>query len=698
MPGLIAPCHELFAQAVQRARLGQEQESRSLCQEVLRQQPEHETARALLALLAGESDHRVEQGRLCVALGRPDQAISLLEASVQEQPSQALPLALLGTAYRLRGQADQATRCYESALCLEPEQAHALVGQAVLLWQKGNSRTALDKLRRLVEQSPENLDAQMALGDLLYDRGDYIGAARHLGRLLDRYPHLLPSRQALARCLSRKPLAVLALEDSRHLEESYAYPDVEVEHLAQASVVLLLRRPSLQRLWSLSDGAEGCRALRTGELEEALADRFLPLVVRSGVLCDLTIERALTALRWALLERLEEESEAAPEVLAMAETIALAGWHTEFVFAVSAQEEEILARIRSRGGRAAALARAMYAPLQESVDGLERLLELHVTEPALERSLASEIECLTPVSDAVSSAVSRQYEENPYPRWRGLSRTTRMRLGHGLQAFFPHWKAPASLERPRLLVAGCGTGRDLLTLASTWDVAAAVGIDLSRASLAHARRMALKLGLEVELYQADLLALDDWPERFDVISCTGVLHHMEDPIAGWKVLSRLLRPAGVMKIALYSERARSAFVAAQSWARENGFPATPDGIRRARQQLAAMPQDHPAWGATTVRDFYYLSGCRDLIFHVQEHRFTIADLARLLPELGLEFLGFETSGDTRQRYDALFPHDPRRVDLVCWEKFEEIYPATFLTMYQFWCQKSAAGAPAGDKA
>ena len=46
---------------------------------------------------------------------------------------------------------------------------------------------------------------------------------------------------------------------------------------------------------------------------------------------------------------------------------------------------------------------------------------------------------------------------------------------------------------------------------------------------------------------------------------------------------------------------------------------------------------------TQGEDFYSLSGCRDLLFHVQEHRFTLPQLAVLLAGLGLSFLGFELS-------------------------------------------------------
>ncbi len=700
MAGLRRADQELFASSLQRARIGEEAEAKALCQDLLSRESENPSARALLSLLDADfsDDNLIEQGRLCLTLGRLDQAAQLLADAARKWPEQALPIALQGTAQRLLGRASDALDCYESALTLDPEQPHALVGQAVLLWQRGNSSTAVDRLRRMVEQTPDNLDAQMTLGDLLFDRGDYIEAVRHLGRLLDRHPHLLPSRQALARCLARKPMAVLALEDDRHVRESYSCPDIEVENLAQASVVILLRSPELQPLWNLKTGPEACEALRSGELEKVVSHIFLQTAIGSGILSDLTLERGLTFLRWATLESLEQGGVAANSSLsATAEALAQCCWLNEFSFFVSGEESEILERLRARDDREALLAQAMYGPLARPVEGLDSLVAWSLSEPAEERLLAAEIPRLTPISHSVSAAVGQQYEENPYPRWRGLTRSAPMKLGHGLQSFFPHWTAPSALDHPRLLVAGCGTGRDLVTLASTWQTSGVVGVDLSLSSLAYARRMSLRYGMDdIELYQADLLALGDWEERFDVISCTGVLHHMEDPLAGWRVLSGLLRPGGIMKVALYSERARNAFVAAQDWVRQEGIPPTTEGIRDARRQLAELPQDHPAWGATTVCDFYYSSGCRDLIFHVQEHRFSIARIAEILPQLDLNFLGFETNGETRQRYDALFPHDGSRVDLLCWEKFEEIYPATFLTMYQFWCQKEEVVPPKKD--
>ena len=43
---------------------------------------------------------------------------------------------------------------------------------------------------------------------------------------------------------------------------------------------------------------------------------------------------------------------------------------------------------------------------------------------------------------------------------------------------------------------------------------------------------------------------------------------------------------------------------------------------------------------TQSEDFYSTSAVRDLLFHVQEHRFTIPQISEILINFKLEFLGF----------------------------------------------------------
>ena len=85
-------------------------------------------------------------------------------------------------------------------------------------------------------------------------------------------------------------------------------------------------------------------------------------------------------------------------------------------------------------------------------------------------------------------------------------------------------------------------------------------------------------------------------------------------------------------------------------------------------------------------DFYSMSTFRDLLFHVQEHRFTIPRIKYCLDKLGLLFCGFE---DTKivQKFNLNNFAKNAVYDLDKWDQFEKENPHAFSGMYQLWCQK-----------
>ena len=85
-------------------------------------------------------------------------------------------------------------------------------------------------------------------------------------------------------------------------------------------------------------------------------------------------------------------------------------------------------------------------------------------------------------------------------------------------------------------------------------------------------------------------------------------------------------------------------------------------------------------------DFYSLSELRDLIFHVQEHRFTAIKIKDCLNSLQLSFLGFEDKS-IRSKLREHFGGDLDHRNLEAWHELEAAAPETFAGMYQFWCQK-----------
>ncbi len=64
--------------------------------------------------------------------------------------------------------------------------------------------------------------------------------------------------------------------------------------------------------------------------------------------------------------------------------------------------------------------------------------------------------------------------------------------------------------------------------------------------------------------QADILDLDLLEREFDIVESVGVLHHMADPMAGWRKLCARLKPGGVMRIGLYRDLGRQDIMAGPS--------------------------------------------------------------------------------------------------------------------------------------
>jgi len=392
----------------------------------------------------------------------------------------------------------------------------------------------------------------------------------------------------------------------------------------------------------------------------ALAEPLLLRLLEDALIRDAGLERTIVEARRRMLNE--------PLPLPVMAAIAHQCFNAQYVFDETPEERSRVDALRPAERNSYAVY-AAYRPLStlERVDrtGIESLARRQIDEPSEEKRLAGTIPSIGRTDDPVSLKVRAQYEENPYPRW---VRT---------QAAFDPVAPGAS---PRILVAGCGTGQHAVATALRYAGGTVLAVDLSLASLAYAKRKSAELGIaNVEYRQGDILALGALGERFDLIECSGVLHHMADPLEAWRVLASLRKPGGRMRIGLYSEAGRRQVVRARALIAEHGLRPDPQGIRAARAQIRKDPQ---LAQLARNEDFYSMSGCRDLLFHAHEQRFTLPEIESMIARLGLRFLGFELpdSGATLARYRARFSED----SLHNWHKFEQEFPDTFSRMYQFW--------------
>ena len=668
-------------------------------------------------------------GLILSAQGRGGQAVAALQRALQIAPDDPAALNNLGLAIKEQGDQEAAIGWFRRALEATPDYAEAHNNLGLALANQGRLEEAAEAFRQALTLKPDNAGAHINLGATL----QRLGAPEEALRSLRRGLHLEPDNsfywQAFADSFRGLRLSEAGAGMREDLARCLAMEGIDPSGLATPVTRLLADDPEIRPLIEAAKAgtlALSAAELGNGNLAARLGGGLLLGLMARGVVPNAELEALLAALRRTLLRHAaaggpegEEGEERAPDLDFLC---ALAGqcFLNEYVYAEGDEEaawcaaleariEQALAAGAAPSERSVALL-ACYRPLHrlEGRDALlagaagaagegafARLLAQQIGEPREELEISAGLPRIGEISDPVSQRVHAQYEENPYPRWLSLPAQTARPLAAVLGDLLPHAArvAKAAAAAPELLVPGCGTGAHAIQCARRFSGARVTALDLSRASLAYGVRKARALGVSnIEFAQADILALADWERRFDVIDCGGVLHHMDDPLQGWRILLGLLKPGGVMKIGLYSEIARRPVAAAAALLaeRDDGAPLA-QRIRRFRQELIALPAEAPARKVALLRDFYATSECRDLLAHVQEHRFTLPQIAAALAQLELEFLGFEHSDRAvLDGYRAAFETDPAATDLDNWHRFEEDHPEIFIGMYQFWVRPRAA--------
>jgi len=615
------------------------------------------------------------------------------------------------------GNLAEAMSCYLRAIELVPDYMDAHVNFCGVLIALSRFAEAARHCEQLLAHDPRLLPAHIHLGVAHIGMGDFraaFAAAKSALRISDApEAHML-----FAQCLQNLSSLPDHDPDTRGwLMRAIAEPWGRASEFARHGLAIVKADPVIGACIARA-AAAGPRPLSAAELygkdglTAVVRDGLLQAVLENTRLSDIATERFLTAARRLLLDAAHGAQPVGGDALSFYCALARQCFINEYVYALGEDEaaqaaalrDAIRADLANPAGISAVriAAVATYMPLQ-MIEDFERLLARNwpepvdalltrmIREPAEVTRLSETIPALTTVDNDVSLLVQQQYEQNPYPRWiKAAPSSNGSEINAQLRRQFP--RSPlrdiGQGNGVDILVAGCGTGQQLIDIATRFDGARVLAIDLSLASLAYAKRKTEESGLRnIEFGRADILKLKEIGRDFDVVDSAGVLHHLADPVAGWNVLLSLLRPNGAMRIALYSEIARQHVVAGRKFVAARGYDTSAQGIRRFRQDVLALPDDDPVRMLAMSGDFYSTSDCRDLVFHVQEHRFTLPQIKALLAASGLDFLGFDIGPNLLTRYRAKFSDDLAATDLESWHAFEQANPWTFGGMYQFWVQK-----------
>ena len=429
------------------------------------------------------------------------------------------------------------------------------------------------------------------------------------------------------------------------------------------------------------------------------------------------MEAWLVARRRTALESLAEPAAEQDEALLAA--MARQTWLNEGVWPVTAAERKAVDRL-DPADPAHCRAAALYLPaerwcpagdgggdgggLPKALAGLAGDIRRERHEMArADADLGPEISA----ADGTGDAVAAQYEANPYPRWGWVQPP----LAGAVRAFLDRIAGGSGGPQPdggwaggplRILIAGCGTGRQAVEAALAYAPnARLLAFDFSRASLRYAAMKARRHRLD-----ADPVPAGGYPRpaglRAAVRQAGGPDRMYRRAAPHGRSVRRLAHPArpaaaGRADVCRPLQRDRPARA---DRAARKGSPARASTRRtrtrsaRIRARILAQtpdgPEDEFERALADSADFYTLSEVRDLLFHAHERPLTLEAIGEFLEGEGLEFLHMDVRPHIAEAFAAGVEGghgESAALDLQAWAAFERDNPDTFDGMYLFWVRK-----------
>ena len=673
-----------------------------------------------LSIKLGFAEAHNNLGNVLRDLGRPDEAEESYRRALQIKPDFTEVHGNLGNILRDLGRFEEAEKSYKAALQINPDFAEAHCNLGNLFRALDRQKEAEVCCRRALQLKPDNVDALNCLALLLNEQDEPMKALDTIKQSL-QVKETVEAKNIFLGCIKRLHFVKDNNEIRSLMVSALNEPWGRPNDLSRAGIELIKLNSDIGacvnravKAWPVRLSAQDLYA--ENGIKTFAADLLLNTLLISAPVSDVEMERFLTMSRCTLLEAANKMTESDDEVttaLGFYSALTRQCFINEYVFANTDDEIKIASELRvllitalndnTPIQELCLLTVGAYFPLcglpsasrllnRKWSSEVQSVLVQQVSEPEEELKIRATIPCITPIEGDISLRVQRQYEENPYPRWVKAAHAGKAKSIDGyLHQKFPltSFKRYGKVGKIDVLVAGCGTGQHSISTAQQFQGAHVLSVDLSISSLSYAKRKADEMKLTtIEFAQADLLKLRLLGRSFDVIESAGVLHHLEDPWTGWRTLLSLLKPNGLMRLGFYSAKARRNIVAVRAFIAENNYGDSPAEIRKCRQALLDAEQDADFGDTLKSADFFSISECRDLLFHVQEHCMTLTDIDVFLRENNLVFLGFDISSDVLQSYRHRFPEDKAAINLGKWQIFENENPDTFIGMYQFLAQKS----------
>jgi 2-polyprenyl-3-methyl-5-hydroxy-6-metoxy-1,4-benzoquinol methylase len=243
--------------------------------------------------------------------------------------------------------------------------------------------------------------------------------------------------------------------------------------------------------------------------------------------------------------------------------------------------------------------------------------------------------------DKVSDKVRDFYDKHPYPPpVQDLSEYRRQWQDEKRRRadFYLFWPNEPYRQNLDILVAGCGTSQ-AAKYALRYPEARVVGIDIGDTSLRETKKLKEKYDLgNLELEQLTVERVDELEERFDLVVCTGVLHHLPDPDAGLRALRGVLKSTGAIHLMVYATYGRTGIYMIQEYCRRLGIGNSEEEITELAATLMTMPPAHPLGVLLGESpDFRRKAALADALLNPQDRAYTVPQLFDFIEGSGLIF-------------------------------------------------------------
>ena len=646
-------------------------------------------------------------GALLGRQGKYQEALDAHKKAVELDPNDQESYCNLGVTLQLIGKLKEAEANFTKAINLKPDHAKSYFNLGNIFIAQNNLQKAEINYTKAIELKPDYAEAYNNLANTLIKLGNFEKAISLYCKAITIYPNYTEALNNFGINLKNVrynkwypdhyPILIRLITDSNIIRPI---------DIAKSVISLLMHDPNINNLLNEKNSLSSLQDVTDviGSLDKI---PLLHHLMRISPMPSLKFERLFINLRKYILDNLGS-IRPNKQNLYFLTSLALHCFTNEYVYHETGEETKLIKnleikiahsiKILKQPSLTEVLCLGTYRPFLhydwfsklKISNQLRELKIKFIDEPLTERALKNTIPILNPILNDISINVRQQYEQHPYPRWEKLAMSLKKKSITNisdeipLKLCSPKIRDNSSLE---VLIAGCGTGRHSIEVATLYANCHVTAVDLSLTSLAYAKRKSDEFNISnISYLQADILDLHKLDKRFDIIECSGVLHHMDKPLDGWKILKSLLKPHGLMRIGLYSELARKDIKKIRE-ASSDFFASIPSDleIKKFRKSLINS-NDKDFQRTINGRDFFSLSSFRDLVLHVQEHRFTIPQIQDCLEGLKLSFCGFENK-QIIGLFKNIYLANSDLYDLNLWHQFEEKNPNIFAGMYQFWCQK-----------